>query len=481
MSADSNNDARSGGASASQGPAAAPEPLPRALGVWALWLLVVNGMIGAGIFGLPGDAARLAGDQSPAIFVLCAVLVLPILLTFANLASRFGNTGGPMLYVATAFGPFAGFQAGWAYYIGRVTAFAANLSLMVATVAFFWPAAASGPARAVLLLAICAGFAALNARGGTSAIRGLSLLTVLKLLPLLLLIGAGIWSVGSGQIEPAAAMLSLPAPFPTDNSASDLAGVDLGAVILLVIYAYVGFESGLVPAGEARHPARDMPLALIAGLAAVAVLYAGVQWVYVAVNPSADAGERPLVALGAALLGPAGALIVVGAIIVSVGGNMLGSMFSTSRITYRLARDGQLPAALGRVHPETGMPVASILLYAAIGGALALSGSFAWLAALSVVTRMLLYLACIAALPRVTRMTAGTETSLTNGAAATTLQPVGAARRHASWPKGWLSATLGAVVCVGLLTQVSAGTWLGAGALLGAGTLLYLWAIRSAR
>lgn len=465
-----------------EAPTTAPEPLPRGLGLWALWLLVVNGMIGAGIFGLPGDAARLAGNHSPAIFVLCAVLVLPILLTFAHLASRFGNTGGPMLYVATAFGPFAGFQAGWAYYIGRVTAFAANLSLMVATIAFFWPPAASGPVRALLLLTICAGFAALNARGGSSAIRGLSLLTVLKLLPLLLLIGAGVWLLGTGQIEPAASLQPAPPEAAAeDKGASVLAGLDLGAVILLVIYAYVGFESGLVPAGEARHPARDMPRALIGGLAAVAVLYASVQWVYVAVNPSADAGERPLVALGAALLGPVGALIVVGAIIVSVGGNLLGSMFSTSRITYRLARDGQLPAALGRVHPETGMPVPSILLYAAIGGALALSGSFAWLAALSVVTRMLLYLACIAALPRVARLTGKTAAMSTTRVAGSAAQPVGAARGRAHWPRGWLCACLGAVVCMGLLTQVAASTWLGAGALLGAGTLLYLWAIRSAR
>ncbi|MFM8354383.1 MAG: APC family permease [Gammaproteobacteria bacterium] len=441
--------------------AAASEPLPRALGLWALWLLVVNGMIGAGIFGLPSDAARLAGDLSPAIFVLCAVLVLPILLTFGQLASRFGNTGGPMLYVATAFGPFAGFQAGWAYYMGRVTAFAANLSLMVATIGYFWPIAASGPTRAVLLLAICAGFAALNARGGATAIRGLSLLTVLKLLPLVLLVLAGVDLIVSDAAAPATG--SAPTPAPRDGyGLAGLANLDLGAVILLVIYAYVGFESGLVPAGEARNPTRDMPRALITGLATVAVLYAAVQWVYVTVNPSADAGERPLVALGAALLGPTGAVVIVGAIIVSVGGNLLGSMFSTSRITYRLARDGQLPAVLGRVHPVSGMPIPSILLYAGIGCALALSGTFAWLAALSVVTRMLLYLACIAALPGVARTTASDETRRT-------------------WPKGGLNGALGAVVCLGLLTQVSLSTWLGAGALLGAGTLLYLWAVRAAR
>ncbi len=74
------------------------ERLPRSLGLWGIWLLAVNGLIGAGIFGLPSGTASLAGEYSPLIYVLCALLMLPIVLCFAELASNFRNTGGPMRY-----------------------------------------------------------------------------------------------------------------------------------------------------------------------------------------------------------------------------------------------------------------------------------------------------------------------------------------------------------------------------------------------
>jgi len=423
-------------------PTRTEEPLLRELSVVGLGLLVVNGMIGAGIFGLPSEAARLAGDLSPWIFILCALLILPVVLSFAQLASHFGNTGGPMLYAATAFGPLVGFQAGWAYYVARLTAFSANLSLLVATLGHFWPAVGSGQPRAILLFAVCAGFVAINVAGAKDAMRWLGLLTILKFLPLLLVVAFGI-----GHVDPAAL-----APVTSGIPASG----DLGAAILLVIYAYVGFESGLVPAGEARRPERDMPRALLGALVTVSLLYAAVQFVCVAVLADLAEADRPLVSVGEALLGGPGALLVMAGIAISVGGNLLGSMFSTPRVTYRLALDGQLPAWFGAVHARHRTPIWSIAFYGALGFLLALKGSFAWLAALSVVTRILLYLCCLAAIPRVRRQ-------------------VGAAPGLAL-PGGYTIPILGALVCGGLLTQVSIEAWLVTAAFLGAGSVLYVLA-----
>jgi amino acid transporter len=96
------------------------ESLVRRLSVVGLWLLIINGMIGAGIFGVPAEAARLTGEFSPWVFAICGVLLLPIMLCFAQLGSYFTGTGGPVLYAGTAFGPIVGFQVGWCLYIARL-------------------------------------------------------------------------------------------------------------------------------------------------------------------------------------------------------------------------------------------------------------------------------------------------------------------------------------------------------------------------
>ena len=160
------------------------EPLKRQLSAFALWLLAINGIIGAGIFGIPASAQALAGDFSPWLFVLCALLIAPIILCFAELSSAFGNTGGPVLYARSAFGPFVGFQAGWAFYVARLTAFAANLNLLVVSIGYFWPAANEPLVRSGLLGALTAAMVWVNTVGARAAMASLGTLTLLKLLPL---------------------------------------------------------------------------------------------------------------------------------------------------------------------------------------------------------------------------------------------------------------------------------------------------------
>ena len=149
--------------------------LPRHLGVFGLWLLVVNGLIGAGIFGLPGGAAKLAGEYSPLIYLFCALLILPILLCMAELASYFRHSGGPVRYGTAAFGSFIGFQAGWLYYIARVVSFAANTVLLVDSIGYFWPAATQSINRILLLTTVIASLTLLNVLGSVRAMRSLAL------------------------------------------------------------------------------------------------------------------------------------------------------------------------------------------------------------------------------------------------------------------------------------------------------------------
>ncbi|MBX3352762.1 MAG: APC family permease [Phycisphaeraceae bacterium] len=420
-------------------PATTPEPLVRRLGLWALWLLVINGMIGAGIFGIPAEAERLAGAFSPWIFALCALLIAPIMLCFAQLSSRFSGTGGPVLYVSTAFGPFAGFQIGWAFYIARLTAFAANLNLLVVTIGHFWPDGLGPATRLGMLFAICASMTWVNIVGAKAAMRSLGALTVLKLFPLIALAGVGLFSLDREVFASVAS--------PPSTS-------DLGAAALLAIYAFVGFESGVVPGGEAKNPRRDMPRALLLALAVATGVYVLVQVATQRLLPDLASSERPIVDAGGALLGPTGALLVVLAVIASVGGNLMGSMFSTPRVTYRLALDGQLPRAFGAVHATHNTPWVSVLVYGGASFALAATGSFAWLAVMSVFTRLLIYIACIAAMPRVARLTPDTPDRI-------------------RIPGGPAVPLLAMLVCVALLTRVSAASVAATAWLIAAGTLLF--------
>lgn len=425
-----------------------PEALPRQLGVGALWLLVINGMIGAGIFGIPAEAARLVGDFSPLLFLLTALLMAPVLLCFAELSSATRETGGPARYVGIAFGPMAGFQAGWALYIARLTALAANFNLLQSALAHFWPTLGEGAQRVLSLGLLAALIAVLNIIGVRWAMRSLGVLTVGKLLPLLALTLFGLFHLGDASTQ-----FALPSLWPTNDA-------DIGAALLLMIYAFVGFESGLIPGGEARNPQRDMPRALIAAMLLCGGLYALVQWVCLALLPDLANTSRPLVALGEVLLGPLGVVLVLGTIILSVGGNLFGSMFSVPRVSYSLAREGLLPSAFGQISPRFRTPVFSIVVYALLGWALAASGSFVWLAALSVLTRLLIYLACIAAMPAVRRQAAADAWRLRGGL----LIPI-----------------LAALFCLALLTQVSWQSVLATTLLLGVGSLLYALARRKPR
>lgn len=365
------------------------EPLLRQFTWFGIWLLVVNGMIGAGIFGLPGEAARLTGVYSPLLFVFCGLLIGTVMVSLGEVASHFRNTGGPILYLRTAFGPLAGFETGWALYIARLTAFAANLNLLVSSIAYFHEPIGEGAIRIVLMAVICAALTWVNVIGARQAMRSVFVLTILKFLPLLILVGFGISYLTPDSFAPIA------------QSAPAL--TEFGAAALVVIYAYVGFESALVPAGETREPDRAMRRALWWGLVIVTILYALIQAVSIAVVPDLANSERPLVDVGAALLGPAGAMIVGVGVVVSVGGNAASSVFSAPRITYAMGRDGTLPAFFGAVHPEWKTPHVSVLIYGVAAFVLAIYGSFIWLAAMSAVTRLLIYVASIGALPTLRR------------------------------------------------------------------------------
>ena len=431
-------------------PRSSAAPLARDLTGVGVWMLVINGIVGAGIFGLPGEAARLAGGFSPWVFLGCAALMLPVMLSFAELSSRHDESGGPVRYTAAVYGPLAGFLTGWALYLGRMTAFAANAVVLVGAIGYFWPAADAPSMRLALLFVVCALLTGITVVGTRRAMGSLGVLTVLKFVPL---VGLVAWGFAQLPQQMAAGLRVAPPP-----------GADLGAAVLLVFYAYVGFESGLVPAGEARNARRDMPKALLWSIALAAVLYASLQLVCLAVEPGLGRLERPLVEVAAAVLGPAGAMLMMAGMVASIGGNLSGSMFSAPRITYALARDGWLPAPFARVSVRYATPGFSIAVFGAAAFSLAAAGSFVWLAGLSVLARTLIYLACVSTLPVLHRRERDQSSS-----------------DSLRLPGGSAIPVLAMIVCIGLLAHVHGRDWLATAAMLGVGVLLFLAAAPARR
>jgi len=415
------------------------EKLPRNLGLWGIWMLVVNGLIGAGIFGLPSGAAALAGEYSILVYAFCALLILPIILCFAELGSYFRGTGGPIRYGTLAFGPFVGFQGGWLYYLARLISFSANTVLLTDSIAYFIEGAGTGTGRIISLAVICVSLSVINVFGSVESIRSMTLFTVIKFAVLILLPLGGFVILGSEVIP------SFDSPIPPS--------ANLGAAALLLIYAFVGFEGAVVPAGEAKRPERDMPLGLLLGLAVVAILYMVIQLVSQAAVPDLTNSKTPLLDVSATLFGPVGAILLMVGVAASVLANLISSMFSATRVTYALSLEKSLPRWFGEVHSQYLTPANSVVFFGVAAFLLAAFGSFTVLAAMTVLSRLFLYGMSCAAIPKLRPQFRGEGRFILKG--------------------GYAIPVLGIAACVWLMLQVSERSiWMTA-IFVGIGSILY--------
>jgi amino acid transporter len=353
---------------------------------WTLVALVVNCIIGSAVFGLPALVARTVGAASPLAVVAAGCLVATVVGAYAEVGSRFAASGGTYLYIRETFGRFAGIQAAWFTLLGAFSARAAAANLVLTHLADFWPGVSAPIVRVLLVTLIFAALAFVNYRGVRQGGHASNVLVVCKLVPLAAIVVAGLMWAG---------------PHPSSAPAAPVvvtSGRWLQAMIIL-FFAYGGFETAMAPMAEAKDPRRDVPFALCAGTFVVAVLYVLVQLVVMRVLPDPGASDRPLAAVATVLWGRIGAALVTLAVIASVLGYLSAGMLTTPRYTYALAENGDLPSALGRVHPRYRTPYVSIVFIAVACWALALIGNFSWNVALSSVARLCYYaLVCAAAI-----------------------------------------------------------------------------------
>jgi amino acid transporter len=364
--------------------------LVRSIGRWTLVGLVLNGILGSGIFGLPSVLIGKLGPASLWAWPIGAGLVGIIMLCFAEVSSRFRDAGGPYLYARVAFGDFAGIQMGWVAYLVRLTSAASNVNLFVIYLAEFWPEVKQPLAGGVVLVGLLAFFAAINYRGADLGARLSNIVVVSKLVPISLFAFVGLALVmvkGHPAVQPAV-------------SATPAAWLD---AIVLLVFAYGGFEAGLMPLGEAKQPERDAPFALLTALGVCTVVYILCELVVLLALPDAPSSSRPLAAAAAQLVGPVGAQFMAMAAMLSVLGWLAGAMVNVPRLTYAMAANGDLPSIVARVHPTYRTPHVSIVLFAVLVAALALSGSFLQNVTLAVVSRLVNYGVVCAALPALRR------------------------------------------------------------------------------
>jgi basic amino acid/polyamine antiporter, APA family len=357
--------------------------LVRGIRRWDLLAICINGIIGAGIFGLPSRVYGLIGTYSLIAFVACALVVALIILCFAEVSSRFEETGGPYLYAREAFQPAVAFEIGWLIWLARVTAFAANCNLLINYLSFFWLSATTPLWRALVIVAVVTVLALINLLGIRQAAIVSNAFTIGKLVPIILFIAAGLFF-----LNPQAYELG-PTPSTGDFSKS----------VLLLVYAFTGFEMATIPAGEVRDPQRNLPRALLIAILVVATLYILIQVVCVGTLPGLAQSTKPLADAGSQFLGAAGGAIISAGAIISISGNLNILLLSGSRLPFAMAEQKQLPAVVGSVHRRFFTPHISILITAGVMLFLTLKSSFLEALTISTIARLVTYGATCLALP----------------------------------------------------------------------------------
>jgi amino acid transporter len=311
-------------------------------------------------------------------------VVALLVLCFAEVGSRFDKTGGPYLYAREAFGGTIGFEVGWLMWLARLTGFAANCNLLIDYLGFFWAPATTHYWRELFILVVVVAIAAVNIIGVRDAARVTNFFTIAKLIPIILFIGAGLFFIN-----------------PANYALADRPGIaysSFSSSVLVLIYAFSGFEMAAIPAGEVRDPQRNLPRALLTSIVVVAVIYVAIQFICIGTLPGLATSQRPLADAGNIFLGRAGGAIISAGAVVSIIGNLNVIVLSGSRLPFAMSERRDLPVVISQAHRRFRTPHIAILLTSLMCLVLTIPSTFAKAVNVSVIARLLSYGATCAAL-----------------------------------------------------------------------------------
>ncbi len=363
------------------------EGLVRVIGAGALGLSVVNMVVGAGIFVLPGRIAAELGSAAILAYLICSVAVALIFLCFAEVGSRITRSGGAYAYIEEAFGPFAGFIASVLFWFGYSALSDAAITVaMVEVMTMAFPLLGANIPRAAFIIAVFVFLTVVNIRGVEAGVRLYLFNTVAKLIPLLLLLVAGLFAINMENLA-----------IPEWPSAREV-----GAGAILLFFAFTGAECALSASGEVKNPAKTVPMGLLIGIGGLLVLYVGLQTVAQGVlGPElAHQTEAPLAAAAVEVFGGWGGKMLLAGVVISIFGAISGDMLGAPRVIFASSLDENLPRFLSKVHPRYKTPYVAVIFFAAVVCAFALSGTFRYLAVFATGSLLLIDLGVVLAVLR---------------------------------------------------------------------------------
>jgi amino acid transporter len=400
--------------------------LVRAIGTWALAAGIINITVGGGIFRLPALVAKDLGAAAPIAYIVCAIAMGLIVLCIAEAGSRVSLTGGPYAYVELAFGPYVGFLTGVMIWLLGTTAVAAVNTVFATNAAALLPVFAQPVMRALLLIVCFTIVTTINILGVRQGSQLSGIATVAKLLPLILLVVAGVFFIQPANL----------------SSTSSPAVADIARSSIVLIFAFSGVESALVPSGEVKDPARTVPRAVFMAMLAITLLYIAIQVVAQGVLGNALASSQtPLADAAGAVFGSWGRTLLLIAVVVSTFGHLSGMTLAIPRALFAFGRDGYLPSVIASVHPRYRTPHVAIVVQSALACTLAISSAFESLAVIANVAALLVYLACSVAAWQLRR------------------RNVNAGGIPFRVPGGGIVPVLSCVMIIGLLTSITLPEW----------------------
>lgn len=355
------------------------------LGLFSITLLGINSMIGTGIFILPGKMMSLVGTLSPFLFLLATLLITSIALCFAKCATLFNRNGAAYLYAKEAFGDFVGFEVGMMKWVVSIIAWAALAAGFITVLSPIFPSVMEEPVRSLLIIALISSLTLLNIFGINSFKFLNNILTIAKIIPLLAVAVLGLFFVKHEY-------LTSPFLYQMEEGSFKEA-------LLIVFYAFTGFETLAIAAQEMENPQRNIPIAIVTVIGFCSFLYFLLQIVAIGIlGPQLADSLAPISDIAQEIIGKPGRDFVNIGMLVSLGGINLAASFMSPRSIVALAEDRLIPESIASKN-RFNTPYIAIFLTAFLACSVALSGNFFQLAVLSVIARFAQYIpTCLALL-----------------------------------------------------------------------------------
>ncbi len=353
----------------------------RSMNLFDIVCLGINGIVGAGIFLLPGQITAQVGSFSILIFIICGLLCFAIALCFAEMGSIYQQTGGTYLYARDTFGPMIGFMVGWMVWLSAIIGWAAMARGFLLYLSYFSPSLSKGWLGEAIIVVLIVGLSTLNSFGVKIGARIINFFTIGKLIPLFIFIVWGFFFFKKSSVGPVFS-------FDIQN---------IGEAIVIALFAYTGFEHMPVPAGEMREPKKDIPKAFFMVILGTTLIYTLVQTVAIGTFSGLAQSEKPLADAAANFMGPAGGILIAIGALLAIAGVNSGIALTGPRNLYALSKDGFLPEIFSKIHPKYHTPYVAIAVNTILTLVLFLTGTFKYLIFASVIVSLLQYIpTCLA-------------------------------------------------------------------------------------